>query len=217
MPGQHGLGDEELMPEVDGLGRVPLLRRDVLERVALVVGRVVDQRPDRPEAGLDLGRRRRAARPRRSGRTRTNVHVVTEFRAPAPRPPPVDVEEGDPGAVADEAPDDRLADAGRAARHDDRTVPEARIHGRERGRRSPRPGAAGWKSDSSRRPSQSEKRRRRRPTLAVREGRRACDRSQACRRNPPCGRPADTAVEPIDEPRARASIHLESLLDTGFL
>src|SRR5207253_5944194 len=42
---------EELVAQVDGLGGVPLLRRDVLEPVALVVGGVVDEHRDRADLG----------------------------------------------------------------------------------------------------------------------------------------------------------------------
>ena len=47
--GQHGLGGEELRPDVDGLHPVPIVGRDVLDPVPVVVAGVVDQHGDRPE------------------------------------------------------------------------------------------------------------------------------------------------------------------------
>jgi len=56
--GGDRLGREELMAQVHGEPIVPVLRRHALDRVALVVGGVVDQYPDRPQAGPDVGDRR---------------------------------------------------------------------------------------------------------------------------------------------------------------
>ena len=51
MPGMHGLGGEELVAEVDVLGGVPVLGRHLGDRLAAVVGGVVDEDADRAERG----------------------------------------------------------------------------------------------------------------------------------------------------------------------
>ena len=58
IPGHDGLGREELVAQVHREAIVPVLRRHRLDRVPLVVGRVVDQHADRPEPRLRLGDRR---------------------------------------------------------------------------------------------------------------------------------------------------------------
>ena len=111
----HGLRGEELVAQVDVLRPVPVFRRDVVDRVALVIGGVVDEHGDRAEFARATSRSRPAARrcreiaceeQRRVARARESAATSA---APASR---LDVDEGDAGAVARERLDDGGADAG---------------------------------------------------------------------------------------------------------
>ena len=51
----NGLGGKKVMPQIDVLGVVPIVGGHVGDRVALVVGRVVDQDRDRAELRSRFG------------------------------------------------------------------------------------------------------------------------------------------------------------------
>ena len=77
----HGLGCEKVMPQIHVLRMVPIVGGDVGDRVALVVGGVVDQ--DRDRAELRAGFRDRSLQRRDVG------HVAVREKAPSrPRPSP---------------------------------------------------------------------------------------------------------------------------------
>ena len=104
------------MLEVDRDAVVEEFRRDLVDRVALVVRRIVDQDGDRPERLAHLLDR---------APERRDVGDVAMLVVQRPLPAEVglkllrrrvgDVEKSDPGALRGEATHDRLADAHRAA------------------------------------------------------------------------------------------------------
>src|SRR5690606_29526103 len=130
----HGLAHEEQVAEVGRDALVPVLGRDVLDRVAVVVGGVVDQHVDPAKRG-----------DRRLGRDleRREVAQVAGDEARGAEPGGqrfagrfVDVEEGDFRALADEGLDQPRADPGRAAGDDDPLAGKARV---SRARHAPAP------------------------------------------------------------------------------
>ena len=117
----HRLGAEELVLEVHLEAIVPIVLGDVVEGVAVVVGGVVDQYVI-GAARLDPGRDRRAGRGD-VGEIDMLEARVGSVPGQALRQVPgflvANVEEGDVGALPDEAFDDAGADAGAASRHQD--------------------------------------------------------------------------------------------------
>ena len=121
----HRLRGEELVPQIDVHRAVPVLRRHLVDRLAVIVGGVVDQHGDRPERGPH-------ARDRRPQRLDVGEVAADEERRMrgAPKGSPtsasrrfaVDVDEGDLRALAGEGLDDRRADAGSAAGDEDDAV-----------------------------------------------------------------------------------------------
>jgi hypothetical protein len=130
--GGHRLGGEELVLEVDRDAGVPARGCGVLDLVALVVGRVVQQRGDRPEArahgGDRLLERRRvgdvgAQEQRRGGRTRREpLHQRLARRD-------VEVDEADASALRDELFYERRADAAGSAGDEHRAASQTGITG----------------------------------------------------------------------------------------
>ena len=99
----HRLGGEELVPQVHREPLVPVLGRHALERVALVVGGVVDQDRDRA-VGVGRGSDRRAQRLDVAQVARQEQRRRQRPRRPAPRRSclaavAVDVDEGDLAAL----------------------------------------------------------------------------------------------------------------------
>src|SRR5262245_17002743 len=122
------------MAQVYVLGPIPVRGRHRVEVMPLVVGGVVDQRADRTDTLARLGDRRaqrvdiyEIAWQEQHARTQS----IETFRQLQGRCS-VDVEERDPRMLPHEGFDDRGADAGCAARHQDDAVAQARIN---RGRR----------------------------------------------------------------------------------
>ena len=134
----HG---EELMAQIDRHALVPVVGGDALDRMALVMGSVVDQDRDR-SVGVgrfaSIGVSLRASMSRRSqGRnSRRRVTVRLDLRLTSASLGSLrDVDEGDLGALGREPADDRGTDAGAAAGDEDRSfLPDS-----DRWRLTPRP------------------------------------------------------------------------------
>src|SRR5690606_38745201 len=121
----HGLAHEEQVAEVGRDPLVPVLGRDVLDRVTVVVGGVVDQHVDaakRVDRGL-RGAFERGKVAQVAGDETRPLEPGGECLARGF----VDVEEGDFGTLAGESLDQRGADAGGAAGADDPLAGKARV------------------------------------------------------------------------------------------
>src|SRR5262249_5775072 len=126
------LRGEELVPQVDREPVVPILGGDRVEGMALVVGRVVDQDPDRPEPPARLGD---------GVPERRDVPEIARQEEPALPPRGadrvpealcrrlIDVEERHARSLGREVLDDGGADAAGAARDQDDAVAQARVRG----------------------------------------------------------------------------------------
>ena len=125
------LRGEELVLEVERDRAVPVLFADLVDVFALVVGRVVDEDRDRPEALADLLHRRLergdvgqvALEEERRGSGSAELRRERLGRLD------LDVDEGDVRPLPDEGFDDRRADARSAAGDEDDFVEQRRIAG----------------------------------------------------------------------------------------
>src|SRR4029450_11659319 len=126
------LGGEELMPQVDREPVVPVLGGDGVEGMALVVGRVVDQDPDRaePSAHLGDGAAKRRDVPEIARQEKGALSARGADRVPEmPGSRLIDVEVRHPRSLGAEVLHDGGADAARTTRHEDDAVAQARVCG----------------------------------------------------------------------------------------
>src|SRR6266540_900808 len=117
---------EEVMAKIDGERGVPVVRRDAIERVAVVARRVVDEHADRPErrgGGGDGAAQR--------GDVADVAMPVAHAGAVGERARRrvVDVDEGDAAALRGERAHDRRADARRTAGNEYRAAGEIVVAG----------------------------------------------------------------------------------------
>ena len=126
----HGLRRKNVMPQVQRQPFIPVLRAKLFERVPVVARRVVDEHRDGAEFGLHGGER--------TAQRGDVAHVAVVIARPrrgellhqGSRGFIGDVAESDSAALLNKSRDNRCADAGRPARHEHRSVGEARVAGR---------------------------------------------------------------------------------------